>query len=133
MAAQTCAAIGRYDEHPLEFSRSFEEAKTAANGGNVVNVTDREESALCLEVLDLDAVNRAICRIPGIEAVHDLHVWTLTSGFLAMSGHATIADLEDYRRVLGEIHDRMHETFGITHVTVQLDPVEFYTIRAGHE
>jgi len=83
--------------------------------------------------IDLDAVNRAICRIPGVEAVHDLHVWTLTSGFLAMSGHAAIADLEDYRRVLGEIHDRMHETFGITHVTVQLDPVEFYSITAGHE
>jgi cobalt-zinc-cadmium efflux system protein len=83
--------------------------------------------------IDLDAVNRAICQVPGVDAVHDLHVWTLTSGFLAMSGHATIADLEEYRRVLGEIHDRMHETFGITHVTVQLDPVEFYTITAGHE
>jgi cobalt-zinc-cadmium efflux system protein len=78
--------------------------------------------------IDLDAVHRAICQIPGIEAVHDLHVWTLTSGFLAMSGHARIADLNDYRRILAAIHARMHETFGITHVTVQLDPVEVYSI-----
>ncbi len=97
----------------------------------------RESLDILLEAtprdIDLDAVNRAICAIPGIDHVQDLHVWTLTSGFLAMSGHATIADLNGYRRVLSEIHDRMHETFGITHVTVQLDPVEFYTITAGHE
>jgi len=97
----------------------------------------RESIDILLEAtprgIDLDAVNRAICAIPGIDHVHDLHVWTLTSGFLAMSGHATIADLNDYRRVLSEIHDRMHDTFGITHVTVQLDPIEYYTITAGHE
>ena len=92
----------------------------------------RESADILLEAtpghIDLDAVYRAISAIPGVEAVRDLHVWTLTSGFLAMSGHARIADLNDYRRVLAEIHNRMHETFGITHVTVQLDPVEVYSI-----
>ena len=92
----------------------------------------RESADILLEAtpghIDLDAVHRAISGIPGVEAVRDLHVWTLTSGFLAMSGHARITDLNDYRRVLAEIHARMHETFGITHVTVQLDPIEVYSI-----
>src|SRR5690606_26157068 len=41
--------------------------------------------------IDLAAVHAAIRAIPGVEEVHDLHVWTLTSGYLAMSGHAVIA------------------------------------------
>jgi cobalt-zinc-cadmium efflux system protein len=78
--------------------------------------------------IDLGAVQRAIAGVPGVEAVSDLHVWTLTSGVNAMSGHAKISDLNDYRRILDDIHHRMHEDFGIRHVTVQLDHRTVYTI-----
>jgi cobalt-zinc-cadmium efflux system protein len=78
--------------------------------------------------IDLTAVQRAIADIDGVEAVSDLHVWTLTSGVNAMSGHARIGDLNDYRRILDAIHHRMHEDFGIRHVTVQLDHRSVYTI-----
>jgi cobalt-zinc-cadmium efflux system protein len=73
-------------------------------------------------------VSRAIAEVPGIASVSDLHVWTLTSGVLAMSGHACIDDLSDYHRILADVHRRMHDQFAINHVTVQLDQREVYTI-----
>ncbi|HUF12507.1 MAG TPA: cation diffusion facilitator family transporter [Longimicrobiales bacterium] len=71
--------------------------------------------------VDMIEVQRAIDEIPGVDNVHDLHVWTVTSGFLAMSGHAVVASPEDHTRVLSEIHRRMAQRFGIRHVTVQLE------------
>jgi len=78
--------------------------------------------------IDLNAVRMAIAEIAGIEGVDDLHVWTLTSGVLAMSGHAQISDLGEYKRILEAIHRCMHDRFGIRHVTVQLDHRTIYTI-----
>lgn len=74
-------------------------------------------------------VQRSIERVPAVEDVYDLHVWTVTSGFLAMSGHVVISDLAAYRDVLDAVHTRMHDDFGITHVTVQVEPRTLYTIR----
>ncbi len=82
--------------------------------------------------IDMEALRRAIAEIPGVDGVHDLHVWTLTSGYLAMSGHATIADPRDHKRVLDAIHARMHDVFGISHVTVQVEHRSVYTLRRGH-
>jgi cobalt-zinc-cadmium efflux system protein len=79
--------------------------------------------------IDLEAVRAAIARIPGVEAVEDLHVWTVTSGFLAMSGHAVAADPAEHRRILDDIHHCMHDEFGIAHVTIQLDHRAIYGIR----
>ncbi len=79
--------------------------------------------------LDLDEIRREILTVPGVEAVHDLHVWTVTSGFLAMSGHARVAEIERTGEVLEAIHQRMHDAFGISHVTVQVEPEPIYQIR----
>lgn len=81
--------------------------------------------------LDLEEIRASIRRIPGVAAVHDLHVWTVTSGYFAMSGHAVVEDVEQTRTVLDEIHDRMHEEFGISHVTVQVEPLSIYRIGEG--
>jgi cobalt-zinc-cadmium efflux system protein len=83
--------------------------------------------------IDLADVQKAISRVRGVEAVSDLHVWTLTSGVLAMSGHARIADLNEYQRILADIHRCMHDTFGISHVTVQLEQPAFYRIGEPRE
>lgn len=92
----------------------------------------RESVEVLLEAtppgIDLNQVGRAISAIPGVSNVSDLHVWTLTSGVLAMSGHARIEDLRDYNRILTDIHRAMHHEFGISHVTIQLDILEVYTI-----
>jgi cobalt-zinc-cadmium efflux system protein len=61
--------------------------------------------------------------------VEDLHVWTVTSGFLAMSGHAVATDPAEHRRILDDIHHCMHDEFGIAHVTIQLDHRAIYGIR----
>jgi len=71
--------------------------------------------------IDLEAVRRSIAEIPGVDAVHDLHVWTVTSGYLAMSGHAVVEDPQRNQVVLEEIDRRMREHFGIGHVTFQLE------------
>ncbi len=81
--------------------------------------------------LDLEEIRASISAIDGVSAVHDLHVWTVTSGYFAMSGHAVVDDVERTQPVLRAIHDRMHDEFGISHVTVQVEPQGIYTIGEG--
>jgi cobalt-zinc-cadmium efflux system protein len=81
--------------------------------------------------IDLAAVRAAIATIEGVEDVHDLHVWTLTSGYLAMSGHAIITDPALYKDILQSIHACMHEEFGIDHVTVQIEHRTLYLLHRG--
>jgi cobalt-zinc-cadmium efflux system protein len=79
--------------------------------------------------IDLPALHAAIRAIPDIEEVHDLHVWTLTSGYLAMSGHAVIRDPARYKEVLNTVHRVMHDRFGISHVTMQVEHRTMYPLR----
>jgi cobalt-zinc-cadmium efflux system protein len=81
--------------------------------------------------IDLAAVRRAIHDIPDVIEVHDLHVWTLTSGFLAMSGHAVVRHPDQNQRVLRDIHARMRDLFGIRHVTVQLELPTLHQLESG--
>jgi len=74
--------------------------------------------------IDVGLVRGAIHEIPGVESVHDLHVWTVTSGFCAMSVHAVISDPSRQRQILEEIHQRLVDRFGIRHATVQLEATE---------
>ena len=61
-------------------------------------------------------------RISGVESVHDLHVWTLTSGVLAMSCHIVISNSELNRNnVLAEIKELASQRFHIDHTTVQIE------------
>ncbi len=75
--------------------------------------------------ISLDAVRAQLEVIPGIEAVHDLHVWSVTSGMVAMSVHAIVREPERHQHVLEHVHDAMR-LFGIQHVTVQLERREMY-------
>jgi cobalt-zinc-cadmium efflux system protein len=65
-------------------------------------------------------VQRRMLGVPGVAAVHDLHVWTVTSGMVAMSGHAVVPDLEAHPGVLDGIRAEM-SGLGISHVTIQLE------------
>jgi cobalt-zinc-cadmium efflux system protein len=71
-----------------------------------------------LNIRDIDA---AMSTVPGVHAVHDLHVWTLTSGKDAMSSHVVVDDLAAGHRILGALHILLHERFGIEHTTIQLE------------
>jgi cobalt-zinc-cadmium efflux system protein len=68
----------------------------------------------------LDAVRAKLESIPNVESVHDLHVWTVTSGMVALSAHAIVRDAGCHQGVLESAHDLLQE-MGIQHVTVQLE------------
>jgi len=70
--------------------------------------------------IPLAAVHERLASVPGVSSVHDLHVWTVTSGVVAMSGHLVVRDPGDHQRVLEQVQDRMG-AFGIGHVTVQVE------------
>ena len=71
--------------------------------------------------IDLSAVRKTIDEVPGVDQVHDLHVWTVTSGLVSMSAHAVVQNPDHNQRVLRDIHKALREKFGISHITVQLE------------
>jgi cobalt-zinc-cadmium efflux system protein len=73
--------------------------------------------------ISLGSVRAQLQAIPGIESVHDLHVWTVNSGVIAMSAHAIVREASRHQHVLEHIHDAM-QLFGIQHVTIQLERTE---------
>jgi cobalt-zinc-cadmium efflux system protein len=84
----------------------------------------RESTDILLESVprhvSMAEVQRRMLAVPGVAAVHDLHVWTVTSGMVAMSGHAVVPDLEAHPEVLEGIRSEM-SLLGIGHVTIQLE------------
>jgi cobalt-zinc-cadmium efflux system protein len=73
---------------------------------------------------DPDAIGRALVSEPDVVEVHDLHVWTVTSGFPALSAHVLVspgADCHGARRRLERV---LSERFGLTHTTLQVDHVD---------
>jgi len=77
--------------------------------------------------LDVEELVEELREIQGLEELHDIHVWTLTSGFVAMSGHGVIDDLGMHRRILDELNERLNQR-GISHVTFQLEPRPLHQI-----
>ncbi len=70
--------------------------------------------------IPLPAVRGQLEAIPGIESVHDLHVWSVTPAVVAMSAHCIVREPEQHQHVLEHVHDAM-QLFGIQHVTIQLE------------
>jgi cobalt-zinc-cadmium efflux system protein len=83
--------------------------------------------------LDVGQIETAMTMVPGVRAVHDLHIWTLTSGKEAMSSHVVVDDLTAGDRLLRELHKLLHERFGIEHTTIQLElePLVQLALRTG--
>ena len=73
--------------------------------------------------IDLVEVIDALCRVDGVESVHDLHIWTLTSGIHAMSCHAVLCGEKDRHKILEELSAIVRGHFGIDHTTIQLEEV----------
>lgn len=80
--------------------------------------------------IDLETVRTQLEAIPGIESVHDLHIWSVTPRMVAMSAHAIIRDSDAQQHALEHVHDAMR-LFGIQHVTVQIERREMHG-REGH-
>src|SRR6185503_9042003 len=71
--------------------------------------------------LELAEIEAAMLAVAGVRHVHDLHVWTLTSGREAMSAHVVVDDVGQSERLLEALHALLHARFGIDHTTVQLE------------
>jgi cobalt-zinc-cadmium efflux system protein len=69
--------------------------------------------------IDVEEVGDAMCRVPGVREVHDLHIWTVTSGFPALAAHLRVDPHGDMDAIRGEVESVLHERFGITHTTLQ--------------
>ncbi len=74
--------------------------------------------------VDLKAVQASICSNDGVLGVHDLHAWTLTQGFDALSAHLVVEDMHKGERLINDIKDQLSGRFHITHVTLQLETKE---------
>ena len=73
--------------------------------------------------LDMRAIEQAMGSVQGVESVHDLHLWTITSGFDAMSGHVR-ANGRPSEDVLHEVLTLLRDRFAIEHVTLQVESAD---------
>ena len=72
--------------------------------------------------MDVEQVRERLLALPGVEGVHELHIWTLTSGMDTATGHVVVADGEDYHGVLDRVVALLEDDYGITHTTIQCEP-----------
>ena len=75
--------------------------------------------------INLASVESEIRAAGGVEGVHDLHVWTITSGREALSAHVIHAPGTSQPGLLKELRARLHERFGIDHLTIQMETEDF--------
>ncbi len=69
--------------------------------------------------LSVEDIGGEMARIDGVLSVHDLHVWTLSGSRTALSAHVVIKTMGQWERLRAELQERLHERFGIDHVTLQ--------------
>ena len=73
--------------------------------------------------LDVDEVGRRICATAGVREVHELHLWTVTSGFEALAAHVVVAPGTDRDRARRELEFLLLDSYGIEHTTLQMEEV----------
>ncbi|WP_328466645.1 cation diffusion facilitator family transporter [Actinoplanes sp. NBC_00393] len=74
------------------------------------------------EHVDITAVRERLAAVPGVCDVHDLHVWTLTSGMDVASAHLSLSPAAELGAVLTVAREALHEDFAIDHATLQVEP-----------
>ena len=87
----------------------------------------RDATAILLEAapkgIEVEVVGRRLASAPGVVEVHDLHIWTITSGFPALSAHVLVGRDEDCHQRRRELEALLGDEFGIAHTTLQVDHV----------
>jgi len=73
--------------------------------------------------LDVSEIEAAMRAQPGVDSVHDLHLWSITSGFDAMSGHVR-SNGRPSEEVLHDLRSMLRDRFGVQHVTLQVEAVD---------
>ena len=89
----------------------------------------REAADILLEAapahVDVGEVEASLGAVDGVEGVHDLHVWTITSGMVSLSCHIHAAAESSHLEVLRALQTVLRERYGIQHVTIQMEPADF--------
>ncbi|HEX7309645.1 MAG TPA: cation diffusion facilitator family transporter [Gaiellaceae bacterium] len=87
-----------------------------------------ESSSIFLERspsgIDPEAVGRALVAEPDVVEVHDLHVWTVTSGFPALAAHVLVAPDSDCHAIRRHLEQMLHDRFELEHTTLQVEHAE---------
>lgn len=71
--------------------------------------------------INLKELENSLKKVQGVKAIHDLHVWTITSGVDALSAHITIEDIAQNDKILSELQSLLESRFEIRHSTIQLE------------
>ena len=71
--------------------------------------------------INIRAVLETMHAVPGVAGVHDLHVWTISSGMEALSAHVTISPDIAHKSVLDSLQEQLRESFNINHLTIQIE------------
>lgn len=87
----------------------------------------RESTTILLEEapsdLDVNEVGKKMVGVEGVQEVHDLHVWTITSGFPSLSAHVLVGPYEDCHARRRDLERLLAHEYGIEHTTLQVDHV----------
>ena len=75
--------------------------------------------------INLAAVEDVILETDGVQDVHDLHVWTITSGREALSAHVIHIGTISQAELLKELRTKLHDRFGVDHLTIQMETPDF--------
>lgn len=81
--------------------------------------------------VDVGAAQRGLQALPGVAAVHDLHIWTVTDGIESASAHVVITPDADWHAVLDSTRELLARDFGVTHATIQVEPHDHSEAPAG--
>ena len=71
--------------------------------------------------IDAHEVGRTMAAAEGVQEVHDLHIWTITSGFPSLSAHVLVAPAADCHGIRLQLEHLLAERFGLTHTTLQVE------------
>jgi cobalt-zinc-cadmium efflux system protein len=83
--------------------------------------------------VDMEEIRESIMKTDKVLDVHDLHVWTITSGMNALSGHIVVTDqiLSEANKVVQAINRKLLENYGISHTTIQVEPEKKVLFKRG--
>ncbi len=76
--------------------------------------------------LSIPEVQQAMVAVPGVQGIHDLHVWTITSGFTALSAHIETDESQEQHAILVSLRRLLSERFSIEHATIQMETVALH-------
>jgi cobalt-zinc-cadmium efflux system protein len=71
--------------------------------------------------IDAERVGVEMAALPGVIEVHDLHIWTITSGFPSLSAHVTVEAAADCHLIRLELEELLRDRFGLDHTTLQVE------------